>query len=53
MQHLQNDIAVLKLASPVTLTPQIQTICLPSQGSRVAAGHQCYISGLATEYELQ
>ena len=45
MQHLRHDVAVLKLASPATLGGKINTICLPSHGSRVTPGTTCYVTG--------
>lgn len=45
MQHLRHDVAVLKLASPATLGGKINTICLPSHGSRVRLGTTCYVTG--------
>ena len=45
MQHLRHDVAVLKLARPATLGGKINTICLPSHGSRVSQGAQCYVTG--------
>lgn len=51
--HLKNDIALLKLATPATLSDKVNTVCLPEQGSRIAAGHQCYITGISHSIELK
>lgn len=45
MQYLRHDVAVLKLARPATLGGKINTICLPSHGSRVSQGTKCYVTG--------
>ncbi|KAJ7378272.1 Chymotrypsinogen B [Desmophyllum pertusum] len=45
MQHLRHDVAVLKLSRPATLGGKINTICLPSHGSRVSPGATCYVTG--------
>ena len=50
--HLKNDIALLKLATPAMLSDKVNTVCLPEQGSRIAAGHQCYITGISHSIEL-
>lgn len=44
--HLRNDIALLKLKTPVLLSAKVNTVCLPEQGSRIGAGHHCYITGI-------
>ena len=43
--HLRNDIALLELESPVTLSDKVNTVCLPIQDSRITDGHKCYITG--------
>lgn len=42
--NLQNDVAVITLATPVTLglTPTIATVCLPTASY---TGQRCYVSG--------
>ncbi|XP_017193761.2 chymotrypsin-like elastase family member 2A [Oryctolagus cuniculus] len=40
-----NDIALIKLASPVTLTSKIQTACLPPAGTILANNYPCYVTG--------
>ncbi|XP_041508881.1 chymotrypsin-like elastase family member 2A [Microtus oregoni] len=39
------DIALIKLASPVTLTSKIQTACLPAAGTILANNYPCYVTG--------
>ncbi|XP_026638069.1 chymotrypsin-like elastase family member 2A [Microtus ochrogaster] len=39
------DIALVKLASPVTLTSKIQTACLPAAGTILANNYPCYVTG--------
>jgi len=41
--RLANDIAMLKLASPILFNSYVQPICLPSKD--VAVGTKCYITG--------
>eukprot|EP00112_Aurelia_sp_Birch-Aquarium-sp1_P011049 Seg2332.1 transcript_id=Seg2332.1/GoldUCD/mRNA.D3Y31 product="Chymotrypsin-like elastase family member 2A" protein_id=Seg2332.1/GoldUCD/D3Y31 len=44
--RLTNDIALIKLKNPVRFNSRVQTICLPSSGSRPQVGsRQCYLSG--------
>ena len=45
MSHLRNDIALLQLDRRAQLSDKVNTVCLPSKGSRVAAGTECYITG--------
>jgi len=43
---VQNDIALIKLKSPVQLNRRVSTICLPAAGSSPSVGsRQCYLSG--------
>uniref|UniRef100_A0AAJ7XJI1 Transmembrane protease serine 5-like n=1 Tax=Petromyzon marinus TaxID=7757 RepID=A0AAJ7XJI1_PETMA len=39
------DIALMKLASPVTFTSNVKAVCLPTAGTDFAAGTLCWISG--------
>lgn len=41
----RNDIALLKLASPVALTDKIQLGCLPPAGSILPNNYACYVTG--------
>ena len=49
--RLNNDIALIQLASPVKLSQRVNPICLPSHDSDVATGSKCYITG-ETSYAL-
>ena len=42
---MDNDIAILKLAKPLTLSKDVQPICLPSAGFNPADGSTCFVSG--------
>ena len=42
---MDNDIAILKLATPLTLSLNVQAICLPSATFNPAVGATCFISG--------
>ncbi|XP_078374644.1 uncharacterized protein LOC144658165 [Oculina patagonica] len=43
--HFRNDIALIRLKTPATLSDKVNTVCLPAQGSRIPAGKNCYITG--------
>lgn len=45
MRQLENDIALLQLEGPAKLSSQVNTVCLPPSGNKVAAGTTCYITG--------
>ncbi|XP_030740238.1 mastin-like [Echinops telfairi] len=40
-----SDIALLKLVAPVTLSPTVQLVTLPSPGLRVFPGTKCWVTG--------
>merc|ERR1711872_558178 len=43
---LKNDIALIKLKSPLRLNSRVKTVCLPVRNSRPSVGsRQCYLSG--------
>ena len=45
-RRLLHDVAVLKLENPITVSDEVNTVCLPkSKSDRVAAGKNCYITG--------
>lgn len=45
-RRLLHDVAVLKLEKPITVSDEVNTVCLPkSKSDRVAAGKNCYITG--------
>ncbi|XP_078372771.1 chymotrypsinogen B-like [Oculina patagonica] len=41
----RNDIALIKLKTPATLSDKVNTVCLPAKGSRIPAGKNCYLTG--------
>ena len=45
MRHLRNDIALLQLYRPISASSKVNTVCLPSSGSRIPTGTRCYITG--------
>ncbi|XP_062889264.1 chymotrypsin-like elastase family member 2A [Mobula hypostoma] len=45
-----NDIALIKLTSPVTLSKQIDLICLPKAGTLLPLRYPCYITGWGRFY---
>ncbi|XP_026137849.1 chymotrypsin-like protease CTRL-1 [Carassius auratus] len=40
-----NDIALLKLSSPVTFTPRISPVCLAPSNARIVPGTRCFTTG--------
>ena len=47
-QTMDNDIAILKLSTPLTLGGDVQAICLPSDNFAPADGAPCWVSGWGT-----
>ena len=45
MRQLRNDVALLQLERPIQASSKVNTVCVPSSGSRVPPGTQCYITG--------
>uniref|UniRef100_A0A8D2ZJN8 Transmembrane serine protease 2 n=1 Tax=Scophthalmus maximus TaxID=52904 RepID=A0A8D2ZJN8_SCOMX len=43
-----NDIALLKLSTPLTFTKTVKPVCLPNFGLNLSAGHQAWITGWGT-----
>ncbi|KAL7877113.1 hypothetical protein SRHO_G00037560 [Serrasalmus rhombeus] len=39
-----NDIALVRLAEPITNTPEISPVCLPKPEALMPAGHICYVT---------
>ena len=46
MRQLRNDVALLQLERPISASSKVNTVCMPSSGSRVPAGTRCYITGI-------
>ncbi len=42
---LDNDIALIKLATPVQFGRYVKPVCLPNEGQNVPVGTECYITG--------
>ena len=42
---MDNDVAILKLSTPLTMGKDVQAICLPSAGFNPAVGSTCIVSG--------
>ncbi|KAG7243916.1 hypothetical protein INR49_006071 [Caranx melampygus] len=47
---LGNDIALIKLSEPVTLSTQVQLACIPAAGSLLPNLYPCYITGWGRLY---
>merc|ERR1712149_1117 len=47
-QTMDNDIAIVKLVTPLTLGGDVQAICLPSADSNPDVGAECFVSGWGT-----
>merc|ERR1712045_423016 len=47
-QTMDNNIAILKLSTPLTLGGDVQAICLPSDNFAPAVGTPCWVSGWGT-----
>lgn len=45
---MDNDFALLKLESPMTMNSCVGTVCLPEEGNDVEPGTLCWISGWGT-----
>ncbi|KAB5567392.1 hypothetical protein PHYPO_G00232220 [Pangasianodon hypophthalmus] len=44
-QRIRNDIALIKLASPVQYSSKITPACLPADGLVLPNGYSCYVTG--------
>lgn len=49
INDLANDIALVRLAKPVSMTREISPVCLPKPESLMPAGHFCYVTGWGDE----
>ncbi|XP_031201174.1 serine protease 46 isoform X1 [Mastomys coucha] len=49
INHMSHDIAILKLKYPVTWSPLIQPICLPSINFKPSIGTMCWVVGWGLE----
>ncbi len=43
---LNNDIALMKLKTPVVFGKYVKPVCLPNQDQNFPVGTQCYITGM-------
>ena len=43
---INNDIALMKLSSPIIFGKYVKPVCLPQQDNHVPVGTQCYITGM-------
>ncbi|XP_048037470.1 transmembrane protease serine 2-like [Megalobrama amblycephala] len=43
-----NDIALMKLKRPLTITSNVRPVCLPNKGMYFSAPQECYITGWGT-----
>lgn len=50
LPSLSNDIALIKLAEPVTLSDQVQLGCVPAAGALLSNLQPCYITGWGRLY---
>ncbi|KTF82347.1 hypothetical protein cypCar_00004597 [Cyprinus carpio] len=41
----ENDIALMKLNSPLTITTNVRPVCLPNKGMYFTAPQECYVTG--------
>ncbi|XP_052423201.1 transmembrane protease serine 2 isoform X3 [Carassius gibelio] len=41
----ENDIALMKLSSPLTITSNVRPVCLPNKGMYFTAPRDCYVTG--------
>ncbi|KAF7710120.1 ovochymase-2 [Silurus meridionalis] len=49
IDDLSNDIALVRLAKPVSMTREISPVCLPKPESLLPTGHFCYVTGWGDE----
>lgn len=46
-----NDVALLKLQTPLTFNDRVKPVCLPNPGLRLEPQQECWISGWGATYE--
>ncbi|XP_019899333.2 ovochymase-2 isoform X2 [Esox lucius] len=46
---ISNDIALVHLSTPVTMTRETSPVCLPAPGALMPAGKHCYVTGWGDE----
>uniref|UniRef100_A0A8C4VGJ3 Peptidase S1 domain-containing protein n=1 Tax=Gopherus evgoodei TaxID=1825980 RepID=A0A8C4VGJ3_9SAUR len=46
-----NDVALMKLQTPLSFTDTVAPVCLPNPGMMFQPDQQCWISGWGAEYE--
>ncbi|XP_047927440.1 transmembrane protease serine 2 [Anser cygnoides] len=46
-----NDVALMKLETPLSFTDTIQPVCLPNPGMMFQPNQECWISGWGAEYQ--
>ncbi|NWJ04775.1 TMPS2 protease, partial [Crypturellus undulatus] len=46
-----NDVALMKLESPLTFNDNVRAVCLPNPGMMFQPNQECWISGWGAEYE--
>lgn len=49
VSDISNDIALVRLAKPVSMTREISPVCLPKPETLMPAGHFCYVTGWGDE----